>query len=52
MSERGYLVAGGPLVDQDDERLRGISIWTCDAETAHRRNNDPRRCRRAGSWPR
>jgi uncharacterized protein len=33
---RGYLVGGGPLVDQDDERLRGISIMTCDAETARR----------------
>ena len=30
----------GPLVDQDDERLRGISIWTCDPETARRLNNE------------
>ena len=29
-----------PLVDQDDERLRSISIWTCDAETARRLSND------------
>jgi uncharacterized protein len=33
---RGIIVAGGPLDDQDDERLRGISIWTCDPETARR----------------
>ena len=32
--------AGGPLVDQDDERLRSISIWTCDPETARRLSND------------
>ena len=31
LRERG-LIAGGPLVDQDDERLRGISIWTCDPD--------------------
>ena len=36
----GYLVGGGPLVDQDDERLRGISIWMCDSETARRLNNE------------
>ena len=30
LRDRGYLICGGPLVDQDDERLRGISIWTCD----------------------
>jgi uncharacterized protein YciI len=36
LRDRGYLVGGGPLVDQDDERLRGISIMKCDAETARR----------------
>ena len=36
LRDRGYLVAGGPLDDQDDERLRGVSIWTCDPETARR----------------
>ena len=36
LRERGYLVGGGPLVDQDDERLRGISIMSCDPETARR----------------
>ena len=42
LRDRGYLVGGGPLVDQDDERLRGISIMTCDLETARRLcNEDP-----------
>ena len=36
LRERDDFVAGGPLDDQDDERLRGISIWTCDPETARR----------------
>ena len=36
LRERGHLVGGGPLVDQDDERLRSISIWACDPETARR----------------
>jgi uncharacterized protein len=36
LRERDDFLAGGPLDDQDDERLRGISIWTCDAETARR----------------
>jgi uncharacterized protein len=40
LRDRGLLLAGGPLVDQDDERLRSISIWTCDAETARRLSND------------
>jgi hypothetical protein len=34
LRDRGHLVGGGPLVDQDDERLRGISIMACDPETA------------------
>ena len=33
LRDRG-LVVGGPLSDQDDERLRGISIWSVDPETA------------------
>jgi uncharacterized protein len=42
LRDRGYLIAGGPLVDQDDERLRGISIMKCDPETARRlRSDDP-----------
>jgi uncharacterized protein len=40
LRERGFLEAGGPLVDQDDERLRSISIWTCDPETARRQSNE------------
>jgi uncharacterized protein YciI len=40
LRERGLIVAGGPLDDQDDERLRGISIWTCDPETARRINGE------------
>jgi uncharacterized protein YciI len=40
LRDRGYLLAGGPLVDQDDERLRSISIWTCDPETARRVSNE------------
>jgi hypothetical protein len=40
LRERGLIVAGGPLVDQDDERLRGVSIWSCDPETARRLSND------------
>ena len=40
LRDRGYLVAGGPLDDQDDERLRSISIWMCDPETARRLSNE------------
>ena len=36
LRDRGYLIGGGPLADQDDERLRGMSIMACDAETARR----------------
>jgi hypothetical protein len=36
LRDRGYLIGGGPLIDQDDERLRGISIMMCDPETARR----------------
>lgn len=34
LRDKGYLVAGGPLLDQDDERLRGISVMSVDPETA------------------
>ncbi|GID29440.1 hypothetical protein Abr02nite_44230 [Paractinoplanes brasiliensis] len=34
LRDRGYLIGGGPLVGQDDERLRGISVMTVDPETA------------------
>jgi uncharacterized protein YciI len=34
MQDRGLVLARGPLVDQDDERFRGFSVWSVDAETA------------------
>jgi uncharacterized protein len=34
LREQGYLVAGGPLLDQDDENLRGVSVMSVDPETA------------------
>src|SRR5918995_3365049 len=34
LRDQGYLVAGGPLVDQDDERLRGFSVMSVDPATA------------------
>jgi uncharacterized protein YciI len=34
LRDQGYLVAGGPLVDQDDERLRGVSVMSVDPATA------------------
>lgn len=40
LRDRGYLIGGGPLVEQDDERLRGISIMRCDPETARRLSNE------------
>ena len=40
LRERGLLIAGGPLVDQDDVRLRGISIMACDPETARELSNE------------
>ena len=34
LRDQGYLLGGGPLVDQDDERLRGISVMSVDPATA------------------
>lgn len=34
LRDQGYLIGGGPLVGQDDERLRGISVMTVDPGTA------------------
>ena len=34
LRDQGYLIAGGPLLDQDDERLRGISVMSVDPATA------------------
>ena len=28
LRDKGFLLGGGPLVDQDDERLRGISVMS------------------------
>jgi uncharacterized protein len=36
LRDQGYLIGGGPVVDQDDERVRGVSIMACDPETARR----------------
>jgi uncharacterized protein YndB with AHSA1/START domain/uncharacterized protein YciI len=32
----GHILAAGPPINQDDERLRGVSLWSVDAETARR----------------
>jgi uncharacterized protein YciI len=38
----GVLVAFGPLGEQSDPSLRGLSIWKCDLEEARRLNDlDP-----------
>ena len=34
LQDRGIILARGPLVEQDDERFRGLSIWSVDAATA------------------
>lgn len=34
LRDQGYLIGGGPLLDQDDERLRGISVMSVDQATA------------------
>lgn len=34
LQEQGLILARGPLTDQDDESLRGFSIWSVDQETA------------------
>jgi len=34
----GLLVAGGPLEEQTDPTLRGLSIWSCDPDEARRRS--------------
>ena len=49
LRDRGYLVGGGPLVDQDDDHLRGISIMSCDPETARRLSSEDPAVRAAGS---
>jgi len=34
--EQGHLIAAGPLIRQDDERLRGISVLSVGPEEARR----------------
>jgi uncharacterized protein len=34
LRDQGYLVAGGPVLGQDDERLRGIAMMSVDPATA------------------
>ena len=34
LGDEGYVLAAGPFMDQDDERLRGVAVLSCDAETA------------------
>jgi uncharacterized protein len=36
LRDQGYLLGGGPLLDQDDERLRGISVMSVDPATARK----------------
>jgi uncharacterized protein len=36
LRDQGYLIGGGPLLDQDDERLRGISVMSVDPATARK----------------
>jgi uncharacterized protein YciI len=40
LRERGLLLGAGPLVDQDDERLRSISFWSCGPDTARRLSHE------------
>ena len=40
--EEGHVLAAGPFADQDDERLRGITVLSVDRETARQLYaNDP-----------
>jgi uncharacterized protein YciI len=42
LRRRGVLVANGPLREQSDESMRGISIFACDlAEAARLSDGDP-----------
>jgi hypothetical protein len=34
LGDEGYVIAAGPFTDQDDERLRGVAVLSCDAEKA------------------
>ena len=42
LKRQGKIVANGPLDEQSDERLRGLSIFACDlAEAARLSDGDP-----------
>jgi uncharacterized protein YciI len=42
LSRRGVLMANGPLLDQTDERLRGVSVYAARLDEAlHLANDDP-----------
>jgi uncharacterized protein YciI len=34
LAERGLVLAAGPLVDQDDERVRGVCVLSVDGDRA------------------
>jgi len=34
LRDKGVLIGGGPFTDQDDERLRGMSVMSVDPATA------------------
>jgi uncharacterized protein YciI len=36
LGDEGYVIAAGPFLDQDDERLRGFAVLSVDQETARR----------------
>src|SRR5262245_38479834 len=36
LQDRGLILARGPLTEQDDERLRGFSVWSVDPATARK----------------
>jgi uncharacterized protein len=36
LGERGLIAANGPLLDQSDETMRGMSVYTVDADEARR----------------
>ncbi len=36
LGRQGVLVVNGPLVEQSDERMRGMSIFACDLDQARR----------------
>ena len=34
LGDEGYVIAAGPFTDQDDARLRGVAVLSCDVEKA------------------